>query len=172
MSKLAFWPTDLDSTWRGSAPRQDDFRADTTLPPGYHQVQGTDFVGSGFDRGHMCPSADRTSTITDNSATFLMDMLEMREALAEARAKRDIDAVTKLGGTIEKRRASAMAKLADGFASNLDLAKLVPLLGELRFYRRFLDEVSAIEDEAAETSAERSSASEATDGPPPGGMSG
>src|SRR6266542_3488772 len=36
----------LDSTWRGSAPRQDDFRADTTLPPGYHQVQGTDFSGS------------------------------------------------------------------------------------------------------------------------------
>src|SRR5712691_7434547 len=62
----------LDSTWRGSAPRQDDFRADTTLPPGYHQVQGTDFSGSGFDRGHMCPSADRTSTIPDNSATFLM----------------------------------------------------------------------------------------------------
>jgi len=63
----------LDSTWRGSAPRQDDFRNDTTLPPGYHQVLGTDFTGSGFDRGHMCPSADRTSTIPDNSATFLMD---------------------------------------------------------------------------------------------------
>jgi endonuclease G len=62
----------LDSTWRGSAPRQDDFRNDDTLPPGFHQVQGTDYVGSGFDRGHMCPSADRTSTIADNSATFLM----------------------------------------------------------------------------------------------------
>jgi DNA/RNA endonuclease G (NUC1) len=63
----------LDSTWRGSAPRQDDFRNDTTLPPGFHQVLGTDYSGSGFDRGHMCPSADRTSTIADNSATFLMD---------------------------------------------------------------------------------------------------
>ena len=62
----------LDSTWRGSAPRQDDFRNDDTLPLGFHQVQGTDYVGSGFDRGHMCPSADRTSTIADNSATFLM----------------------------------------------------------------------------------------------------
>ena len=62
----------LDSTWRGSAPRQDDFRNDTTLPPNFHQVQGTDYSGSGFDRGHMCPSADRTSTIADNSATFLM----------------------------------------------------------------------------------------------------
>ena len=56
----------------GSAPRQNDFRADTTLPAGWYRVQGTDYSGSGFDRGHMCPSADRTITITDNSATFLM----------------------------------------------------------------------------------------------------
>lgn len=62
----------LDSTWRGSAARQDDFRADTTLPAGFHQVGGSDYSGSGFDRGHMCPSADRTSSIADNSATFLM----------------------------------------------------------------------------------------------------
>ncbi|MEP6819441.1 MAG: DNA/RNA non-specific endonuclease [bacterium] len=62
----------LDSTWRGSTPRQDDFRGDTTLPPTFNQVQGTDYSGSGFDRGHMCPSADRTSSVPDNSATFLM----------------------------------------------------------------------------------------------------
>jgi endonuclease G len=62
----------LDSTWMGSAPRQDDFRSDTTLPAGWYRVTGTDYVGSGFDRGHYCPSADRTSTIANNSATFLM----------------------------------------------------------------------------------------------------
>ena len=62
----------LDSSWLGSAPRQDDFRADTTLPAGWYRVQATDFSGSGFDRGHMCPSADRTITVTANSATFLM----------------------------------------------------------------------------------------------------
>jgi len=62
----------LDTTWLGSAPRQNDYRADTTLPAGWYQVQGTDYSGSGFDRGHMTPSADRTSTVADNSATFLM----------------------------------------------------------------------------------------------------
>src|ERR1041384_1231104 len=62
----------LDTTWLGSAPRQNDFRADTTLPAGWYQVQATDYSGSGFDRGHMCPSADRTNTVTNNSATFLM----------------------------------------------------------------------------------------------------
>ena len=56
----------------GSAPRQDDFRADTTLPSGWYRVTGTEYSGSGFDRGHLCPSADRTSSITNNSATFLM----------------------------------------------------------------------------------------------------
>lgn len=62
----------LDSTWLGSAPRQDDFRGDTTLPAGWYQVQTTDYTGSGFDRGHHCPSADRTNTVANNSATFLM----------------------------------------------------------------------------------------------------
>ena len=62
----------LDPSWLGSAPRQNDFRADTTLPPGWYQVQGTDYSGSGYDRGHMTPSADRTSTVALNSETFLM----------------------------------------------------------------------------------------------------
>ncbi|MDT7687776.1 MAG: endonuclease mitochondrial [Acidobacteriota bacterium] len=62
----------LDSTWLGSTPRQDDFRNDTTLPAGWYQVQATDYTGSGFDRGHHCPSADRTNTVASNSATFLM----------------------------------------------------------------------------------------------------
>ena len=62
----------LDNSWLGSTPRQDDFRADTTLPTGWYRVQATDYSGSGFDRGHMCPSADRTITVTANSSTFLM----------------------------------------------------------------------------------------------------
>jgi endonuclease G len=62
----------LDTTWLGSAPRQDDFRPDTSLPAGWYQVLQTDYSGSGFDRGHHTPSADRTSSIPDNSATFFM----------------------------------------------------------------------------------------------------
>ncbi len=62
----------LDPSWLGGAARQDDFRADTSLPSGWYRVQNTDYGGSGFDRGHNTPSADRTSTIQDNSATFLM----------------------------------------------------------------------------------------------------
>jgi endonuclease G len=62
----------LDQSWLGSAPRQDDYRPDPDLPAGWYQVTSEDYSGSGYDRGHMCPSGDRTRSVTDNSATFLM----------------------------------------------------------------------------------------------------
>jgi endonuclease G len=62
----------LGQTDLGNAARQDDFRADPDLPSGWYQVKQSDYLGSGFDRGHNCPSADRTATVADNSATFLM----------------------------------------------------------------------------------------------------
>lgn len=62
----------LDSSWIGTAPRQDDYRPDPAIPAGWYQVQDNDYSGSGYDRGHMCPSGDRTRSIPDNSATFLM----------------------------------------------------------------------------------------------------
>ncbi|RYY67136.1 MAG: DNA/RNA non-specific endonuclease [Chitinophagaceae bacterium] len=62
----------LDPTWLGSTARQDNFSADATLPSGWYRVGSTSYSGSGFDRGHNCPSADRTYSVADNSATFLM----------------------------------------------------------------------------------------------------
>lgn len=56
----------------GSTPRQDDFREDITLPAGWYQVTNASHTSSGFDRGHNCPSGDRTSSLAANSATFLM----------------------------------------------------------------------------------------------------
>lgn len=56
----------------GSTSRQDDFRIDNTLPAGWYQVPANAFSGSGFDRGHNCPSGDRTSSVDANSSTFLM----------------------------------------------------------------------------------------------------
>lgn len=84
------------------------------------------------------------------SPAFLMDVLEQREELAEARAKKDLARVRKIGDTMKKKVAATEEKLAGGFAKDTDRAameKLLPLLGELRFYKRFLDEVSAIEEE-------------------------
>ena len=62
----------LSSAWLGSTARQDNFAADQTLPSGWYRVGASSYSGSGFDRGHNCPSADRTGSTADNSATFLM----------------------------------------------------------------------------------------------------
>ena len=58
----------------GEADRADNFRPDTELPEGWYAVRKNDykFTYYGFDRGHLCPSADRTATSQDNSMTFLM----------------------------------------------------------------------------------------------------
>lgn len=62
----------LSTAWLGSVDRQDNFRADITLPSSWIAIDTYGFSGSGFDRGHICPSADRTLSVEDNSATFLM----------------------------------------------------------------------------------------------------
>ena len=62
----------LDSTWLGEIKRSNDFRADTTLPDNWYWVHDKSYRRSGYDRGHMCPSGDRTNTQHDNSMTFLM----------------------------------------------------------------------------------------------------
>lgn len=58
----------------GPAERGDDFRPDEDLPSEWYGVKKSDYQYNkyGFDRGHVCPSADRTSTQEDNSMTFLM----------------------------------------------------------------------------------------------------
>lgn len=56
----------------GNAKRANDFRADLTLPAGWYEADNTSYKGSGFDKGHNCPSGDRTSSSSANSSTFLM----------------------------------------------------------------------------------------------------
>lgn len=57
----------------GAVARQDSFAADTNLPSGFYQVGPNEYSHSGYARGHLCPSADRTNSTNDNDMTFLMD---------------------------------------------------------------------------------------------------
>lgn len=56
----------------GNSGRSPTFFVDTNLPSNFYRVKTTDYSGSGFDRGHMCPSADRTDTDEHNAETFYM----------------------------------------------------------------------------------------------------
>ena len=62
----------LNEDWLGSASRSSSFLTDTSLPGGWYRVTTSDYTNSGFDRGHNCPSADRTGSSGDNQATFYM----------------------------------------------------------------------------------------------------
>lgn len=62
----------LTKTDMGDADRQNDFRPDNRLPAGFVPVEPGDYISSGYERGHLCPSADRLATAAFNSETFLM----------------------------------------------------------------------------------------------------
>lgn len=58
--------------------RLDSFRADMRIPDQF-QSELSDYSGSGFDRGHLVPSADRRETAVQNSETFLLSNMSPQE---------------------------------------------------------------------------------------------
>lgn len=63
----------LDSSWFGDASRyRGAFIADTTLPDSFYRVRHSDYTGSGYDRGHMVRSEERTRNTEDNKSTFIL----------------------------------------------------------------------------------------------------
>ncbi|NET61105.1 MAG: DNA/RNA non-specific endonuclease [Symploca sp. SIO2E6] len=68
---LANWVSWMvDASYLGEVERANDFRRDPDVP--CYRVTPRDYTRSGYDRGHIAPSADRDSSKEDNSATFLM----------------------------------------------------------------------------------------------------
>jgi len=63
---------DLTANDLGSSGRNGSFYTDTNLPANFYAVTTGDYSGSGYDRGHMCPSADRTDNPDDNKLVFFL----------------------------------------------------------------------------------------------------
>ncbi len=87
------------------------------------------------------------------SPEFLMQMMEERETLAEARTGRDLERVRELGRAMRDKESALVALLGEAFQElgarpEPDrVARLLQKLGELRYCRRYLEEASAIEDD-------------------------
>jgi molecular chaperone HscB len=102
---------------------------------------------------------ERTATSKVDQA-FLMEMMELREALGEARARGDERTMLALAADVRGRRERALAHVAAGFAAleqggsepegaperTRTLTAIADALAVLRYYRRFLDEIEAAED--------------------------
>jgi molecular chaperone HscB len=87
---------------------------------------------------------------------FLMEIMELREALGDLRRARNVDGVEALSLRVEAEQRAVRAQLEEGFRRALSDAvpdpeglrrELLPLLARLRYYGRFFAEVHAILDD-------------------------
>ncbi|HPB94325.1 MAG TPA: Fe-S protein assembly co-chaperone HscB [Polyangiaceae bacterium] len=92
---------------------------------------------------HGIDSGETSSAKADPE--LLMEMMEQREALAETRASKDLPRLRDLSATMRDRQARVLDALTKAFSHDPQTA--LPVLAELRYVRRFLEEASALEDE-------------------------
>jgi molecular chaperone HscB len=79
---------------------------------------------------------------------LLMEVMERREALSEARRARDLVKVRALTRSVREREQRVLSEMAKAFVQlPPDFARIEPLLGELRYHHRFLEEAMAVEDD-------------------------
>jgi molecular chaperone HscB len=84
---------------------------------------------------------------------FLMSVMDLREQLADLRARRELAGLESLRGQIVVQERALQAELSSSFAAVQAGAKVTPAtheaLAKLRYYRRMLDEVRASLDDLA-----------------------
>jgi molecular chaperone HscB len=103
-------------------------------------------------------AATREATVSD--PLLLGEMLEQREALEEARQAKDIARLRSIASSMAERERRVTAELEATFAPLLgpeplaadaraaQLTRARGLLAELRYARRFAEEIAAFEDES------------------------
>jgi molecular chaperone HscB len=99
-------------------------------------------------------AAHEPSSTQPQDTEFLMQVLELREALDEAKEARDRARVETLTEQVQGMRAATRAELVGVFlvleagAAETALSQAASLLGRLKFFDRFLEQVSAAHEEA------------------------
>lgn len=63
----------LNETWVGDAPRKSGrFLIEPNLPDKFFRINHDHYTNSGYDRGHLVRSKERTKNVADNVSTFEM----------------------------------------------------------------------------------------------------
>lgn len=68
-AEWVYYSSQLNHDGKG-VQRTDNFREDKAVP--CSSAKPSDYAGSGYDRGHLCPAADMTQSAEAMSETFLM----------------------------------------------------------------------------------------------------
>jgi molecular chaperone HscB len=98
-----------------------------------------------FRRAEYLLSLAGVSLAGEVPAPLLIETLELREELGEARAAGDDRKVQAMAAAMRARVATAMRAVADGLAAGQH-ARVAAELVALRYYRRFMDEVALHDD--------------------------
>jgi molecular chaperone HscB len=107
---------------------------------------------SGVDVGEMAgvgrPGQSGEHATLPVPQVLLMEVLELREALAEAHAAKDVTESEALVAKVRSRLGTVMDDVAKGFlASPPELGTIAARLVTVRYYRRFLDEARILWEE-------------------------
>lgn len=77
---VANWASwNLNKKWYGKYNRVSGFKPDNELPESFYKVTTRDYTNTGYDRGHIVASKDRSNNTTNNKATFLMSNIYPQE---------------------------------------------------------------------------------------------
>jgi molecular chaperone HscB len=82
---------------------------------------------------------------------LLMEVMELRESLSEAKQDKNLPRVQKLASQVQALATTTRRELAAALAEHSAggaQGKAASLLSKLKYYKRFLDEVNVIEDDA------------------------
>ena len=81
---------------------------------------------------------------------FLMEVMELREGLADAKEAQDFERVQMMAADVKSKMQAVRDALRDAFDPASDKknerASLAMLVSKLKYYHRFLDEANSIED--------------------------
>lgn len=100
-------------------------------------------------RGVTLPPEGRQQT-RPAEPEFLMEILDLREALDEAKRAKDHARVEALARGVRARRDAALAEIGRALGAQIVTTAVAPLLDQLKYFTRFLDDVTAFEEATAE----------------------
>lgn len=130
---------------RSEAERRISMQWATRINEAYQTLENAVSRGRYLLQQHGVDTGEETNTAMP--ADFLMDQMEWREAIAEARAASDADALEALETRMQKEMRELEGALAVRIDDDADYAAAAGDVRKLRFYEKLAEEIASAFDE-------------------------